>query len=209
MDYMYPVQWPLHFVIFLLYLQLPFLCGLPFLERRASQTAHLVAGMSGKHLFLMDKNDGKPPLLLRMVNDSEDLKFMLVSIYPQHWSVDQIALNSKNLIVTISSNLWLMTCVDQLYVHSKGVWLMQMQIMTVSSFVFKTAFGFWMLCLNISSYLCFLYDLMSTLTCHKDMVGWRTSSIRRQNELPKVRFEFWSYIHSNALLFPLICTCFI
>ncbi|RYR66920.1 hypothetical protein Ahy_A03g013113 isoform C [Arachis hypogaea] len=57
-------------------LQLPFLCGLPFLERRASQTAHLVAGRSGKHLFLMDNDDGKPPLLLRMVDDTDDLKFM-------------------------------------------------------------------------------------------------------------------------------------
>ncbi|KAK7304159.1 hypothetical protein RJT34_15242 [Clitoria ternatea] len=56
--------------------QLPFLCGLPFLERRASQTAHLVAGRSGKHLFLMDNDDGKRPLLLRMVDDSDDLKFM-------------------------------------------------------------------------------------------------------------------------------------
>ncbi|KAH1188314.1 putative lipase [Glycine max] len=46
--------------------QLPFLCGLPFLERRASETAHLVAGRSGKHLFLMDNDDGKRPLLLRM-----------------------------------------------------------------------------------------------------------------------------------------------
>ncbi|CAL0320101.1 unnamed protein product [Lupinus luteus] len=56
--------------------QLPFLCGLPFLERSASQTAHLVAGRSGKHLFLMDNDEGKPPLLLRMVDDSDDLKFM-------------------------------------------------------------------------------------------------------------------------------------
>ncbi|KAK0570419.1 hypothetical protein LWI29_000839 [Acer saccharum] len=44
--------------------QLPLLCGLPFLERRASQTAHLIAGRSGKHLFLTDNDDGKPPLLL-------------------------------------------------------------------------------------------------------------------------------------------------
>ncbi|CAK9329810.1 unnamed protein product [Citrullus colocynthis] len=57
--------------------QFPVLCGLPFLERRASQTAHLVAGRSGKHLFLTDdENDGKPPLLLRMVTDSEDIKFI-------------------------------------------------------------------------------------------------------------------------------------
>ncbi|KAJ4823770.1 hypothetical protein Tsubulata_012086 [Turnera subulata] len=56
--------------------QLPFLCGLPFLERRASQTAHLLVGRTGKHLFLTDKDDGKPPLLLQMVNDSDDLRFI-------------------------------------------------------------------------------------------------------------------------------------
>ncbi|XP_028796010.1 putative lipase YOR059C, partial [Neltuma alba] len=56
--------------------QLPFLCGLPFLERRASQTAHIVAGRSGKHLFLVDNDDGKPPLLLRMAGDSDDVKFI-------------------------------------------------------------------------------------------------------------------------------------
>ncbi|BBG92886.1 alpha/beta-Hydrolases superfamily protein [Prunus dulcis] len=56
--------------------QLPFLCGLPFLERRASQTAHFIVGRSGKHLFLTDDDDGRPPLLLRMVNDSDDLKFI-------------------------------------------------------------------------------------------------------------------------------------
>ncbi|KAJ0031503.1 hypothetical protein Pint_14209 [Pistacia integerrima] len=56
--------------------QLPLLCGLPFLERRASQTAHLVAGRTGKHLFLNDRDNEKPPLLLQMVNDSDDLKFI-------------------------------------------------------------------------------------------------------------------------------------
>lgn len=56
--------------------QLPFLCGLPFLERRVSQTAHLVAGRTGKHLFLNDGDNEKPPLLLQMVKDSDDLKFI-------------------------------------------------------------------------------------------------------------------------------------
>ncbi|CAK7344592.1 unnamed protein product [Dovyalis caffra] len=55
--------------------QLPFLCGLPFLERRASQTAHLIAGRTGKHLFLTDNGNGKP-LLLQMTNDSGGLRFM-------------------------------------------------------------------------------------------------------------------------------------
>lgn len=56
--------------------QLPFLCGLPFLERGASQAAHFIVGRSGKHLFLTDDDGGRPPLLLRMVHDSEDLKFV-------------------------------------------------------------------------------------------------------------------------------------
>ncbi|KAJ9689554.1 hypothetical protein PVL29_014973 [Vitis rotundifolia] len=56
--------------------QLPFLGGLPFLEKRASQTAHLIVGRSGKHLFLTDSDDGRPPLLLQMVNDSDGLKFI-------------------------------------------------------------------------------------------------------------------------------------
>ncbi|GFY80670.1 alpha/beta-Hydrolases superfamily protein [Actinidia rufa] len=56
--------------------QLPFLCGLPFLERSAPQTAHLIVGRSGKHLFLTDNDEGKPPLLVQMVNDSNDVKFM-------------------------------------------------------------------------------------------------------------------------------------
>ncbi|RDX81690.1 hypothetical protein CR513_37590, partial [Mucuna pruriens] len=90
--------------------QLPFLCGLPFLERRASETAHLVAGRSGKHLFLMDNEDGKRPLLLRMVNDYDDLKSALRAF--------------KRRVAYANAN----------------------------------------------------YD---------HMVGWRTSSIRRQHELPK------------------------
>ncbi|XP_022729939.1 uncharacterized protein LOC111285001 isoform X2 [Durio zibethinus] len=92
--------------------QLPLLCGLPFLEERASQTAHLVAGRSGKHLFLTDNDEGKRPLLLRMVDDSDDLKF----------------------------------------------------ISALRAFKRRVAYA------NAN------YDYM---------VGWRTSSIRRQNELPK------------------------
>lgn len=95
--------------------QLPFLCGVPFLERRAPQTAHWIVGRSGKHLFLTDKDDGRPPLLLRMVNDENELKFMS-------------ALRSfKRRVAYANAN----------------------------------------------------YD---------HMVGWRTSSIRRQHELPKPNF---------------------
>ncbi|RRT67653.1 hypothetical protein BHE74_00013048 [Ensete ventricosum] len=93
--------------------QLPFLCGLPFLERRASETAHFIVGRTGKHLFLTDNDDGKPPLLLRMVADCDDIKF-------------RSALRSfKRRVAYANAN----------------------------------------------------FD---------HMVGWRTSSIRRQRELPKV-----------------------
>lgn len=64
--------------------QLPLLCGLPFLEKSASQTAHWIAGRSGKHLFLTDTDGGKLPLLLQMVKDSADLHFMLVFNTQQH-----------------------------------------------------------------------------------------------------------------------------
>ncbi|CAN6455559.1 unnamed protein product [Victoria cruziana] len=56
--------------------QLPFLCGFPFLEKRASQTAHWIVGRTGRHLFLTDNDDELPPLLLRMVGDSGDLNFI-------------------------------------------------------------------------------------------------------------------------------------
>lgn len=55
--------------------QLPILGGVPFLEQRASKTAHLIVGRTGKHLFLTDREDGQPPLLLRMVGDWDDIKF--------------------------------------------------------------------------------------------------------------------------------------
>ncbi|GAA0150711.1 hypothetical protein LIER_09588 [Lithospermum erythrorhizon] len=55
--------------------QVPMFCGLYTLEKVASGTSALL-GRTGKHLFLTDSDDGKPPLLLRMANDTEDLKFI-------------------------------------------------------------------------------------------------------------------------------------
>ncbi|CAN8273890.1 unnamed protein product [Cochlearia groenlandica] len=92
--------------------QFPILCGLPFLERTASQTAHLAAGRTGKHLFLVDNDDGNFPLLIRMATDSDNCKF----------------------------------------------------ISALNAFKRRVAYA------NVN------FDYM---------VGWRTSSIRRPNELPK------------------------
>ena len=60
-------------------LQVPVFCGLYSLERVASRTSWFL-GKTGKHLFLTDNDDGKPPLLLRMASDCENLKFMWVRI---------------------------------------------------------------------------------------------------------------------------------
>ncbi|KAK3159305.1 hypothetical protein QOZ80_2AG0148410 [Eleusine coracana subsp. coracana] len=93
--------------------QLPYLFGIPIMERLAAGTAHFIVGRTGKHLFLTDRDDGKPPLLLLMVEDCDDGKFMSA----------------------------------------------------LRSFKCRVAYA------NIA------YD---------HIVGWRTSSIRRQHELPKL-----------------------
>ncbi|KAL1817664.1 hypothetical protein ACET3Z_020238 [Daucus carota] len=91
--------------------QVPLFCGIQSLEKLASYISWLL-GRTGKHQFLNDTDDGKPPLLLQMTQDCEDLQFIS-------------ALQSFKRCVTYSN-----------------------------------AF----------------YDYV---------VGWRTASIRRQNELPK------------------------
>ncbi|OVA20956.1 protein of unknown function DUF676 [Macleaya cordata] len=91
--------------------QVPVFCGLHFLEKTAKNTSWLL-GRTGKHLFLTDGDNGKPPLLLQMVNDCGDLQFMS-------------ALQSFKRRVTYSN------------------------------------------------------------ACFDHLVGWRASSIRRHNELPK------------------------
>ncbi|KAL6544846.1 hypothetical protein OROMI_023708 [Orobanche minor] len=92
--------------------QLPFLFGVPFLEKLAAPLAPIFTGRTGSQLFLTDGKPNKPPLLLRMASDCEDGKF----------------------------------------ISALGI------------------FGCRVLYANVS------YD---------HMVGWRTSSIRRENELCK------------------------
>ncbi|GLT80090.1 hypothetical protein SLA2020_515490 [Shorea laevis] len=56
--------------------QLPFLFGVPFLEKLAPSLAALFVGRTGRQLFLTDGKPNKPPLLLRMASDCEDGKFL-------------------------------------------------------------------------------------------------------------------------------------
>ncbi|KAM3251683.1 putative lipase [Capsicum annuum] len=56
--------------------QLPFLFGLPILEKLAAPIAPFLAGQTGSQLFLTDGKPNKPPLLLRMASDFDDGKFL-------------------------------------------------------------------------------------------------------------------------------------
>ncbi|KAH7857949.1 hypothetical protein Vadar_018238 [Vaccinium darrowii] len=56
--------------------QLPFLLGLPILEKLAPSIASIFVGRTGSQLFLTDGKPNKPPLLLRMASDCEDGKFI-------------------------------------------------------------------------------------------------------------------------------------
>ncbi|XP_024009032.1 putative lipase ROG1 isoform X2 [Eutrema salsugineum] len=55
--------------------QVPLFSGSHTLERLATHMSWCL-GKTGKHLFLADGDDGKPPLLLRMVSDRRNLKFI-------------------------------------------------------------------------------------------------------------------------------------
>lgn len=45
------------------------------MEKTATRISWFL-GKTGKHLFLTDKDNGKPPLLVQMVYDNQDMKFM-------------------------------------------------------------------------------------------------------------------------------------
>eukprot|EP00250_Pteridium_aquilinum_P012776 c20936_g1_i3 orf=209-1144(+) len=96
--------------------QLPFLCGITFLEKVAVFSAHWFVGRSGKHLFLADNDDSQGPLLQRMASDC-----------------------SKGLFIS-------------------GLQAFQRRVMYAN--------------MNFDH-----------------MVGWRTSTIRRECELPKLRIQ--------------------
>ncbi|KAL2484086.1 Hydrolase-like protein family [Forsythia ovata] len=56
--------------------QLPFLLGVPILEKLAAPIAPFITGRTGSQLFLTDGKPNKPPLLLRMTTDCEDGNFI-------------------------------------------------------------------------------------------------------------------------------------
>ncbi|KAL2524253.1 Hydrolase-like protein family [Abeliophyllum distichum] len=56
--------------------QLPLLLGVPFLEKLAAPLAPIFTGRTGSQLFLTDGKPDRPPLLLQMASDCEDIKFV-------------------------------------------------------------------------------------------------------------------------------------
>lgn len=56
--------------------QLPFLFGVPFLEKLAPPLAPFLVGRTGSQLFLTDGKPNRPPLLLRMASDCDDGYFL-------------------------------------------------------------------------------------------------------------------------------------
>lgn len=59
--------------------QVPFLFGISVLEKAALLVIHWIFRRTGRHLFLTDDDEGKPPLLKRMLEDSSDCRFMYVN----------------------------------------------------------------------------------------------------------------------------------
>ncbi|PHU18069.1 hypothetical protein BC332_13764 [Capsicum chinense] len=56
--------------------QVPFLFGSTALEKAAFHVIHWIFKRTGRHLFLCDNDEGRPPLLKRMVEDDGELHFM-------------------------------------------------------------------------------------------------------------------------------------
>ncbi|GMI82738.1 hypothetical protein like AT1G10040 [Hibiscus trionum] len=113
--------------------QVPLFHGSHVLEKVAARTSWFL-GRTGKHLFL---TDGKSPLLLRMVSDCKDLKFMSALLSFRRRAVYANASFDHILLSSIY------TCT-------------------------------------------FTVDIVN-LTPFLDIVGWSTSSLRRRDELPKIK----------------------
>ncbi|CAA6657652.1 unnamed protein product [Spirodela intermedia] len=69
---------PMNFVTFCntaCRIKIPMLCGVRLLEKTARRSSRIL-GRTGRHLFLDDNDMGRPPLLVQMVKDSDDLHFI-------------------------------------------------------------------------------------------------------------------------------------
>lgn len=56
--------------------QVPFLFGVTAFEKVANCVIHLIFRRTGRHLFMNDDDEGKPPLLKRLLEDNEEGCFL-------------------------------------------------------------------------------------------------------------------------------------
>lgn len=156
--------------------QLPLLFGLRILEYLAPSVAPYLVGRTGYQLFLTDGKPNEPPLLLQMSSDCDDLKFMWEkkNHYHHHFAV-----------MFIHNSFF--------YDHHRS---------SLASFQSRFLYAN----MSYDRILPFIYNficyssipkskiLLRVWTCKfslgfLDMVGWRTSSIRRKNEVVKVNIK--------------------
>ncbi|KAL3615125.1 hypothetical protein CASFOL_040786 [Castilleja foliolosa] len=124
--------------------QLPFLLGVPFLEKLAAPLAPIFTGRTGSQLFLTDGKPNKPPMLLRMASDCEDGKF-ISALGVFKCRVLYANVSYDRILILMKTESWL-------------ILLRRMKTLATSATIL-TLWGY--------------------------MVGWRTSSIRREVELCK------------------------
>ena len=55
---------------------MPFLFGVTAFEKAANFVIHLIFRRTGRHLFLNDNDEGRPPLIRRMLEDEDENYFM-------------------------------------------------------------------------------------------------------------------------------------
>lgn len=111
--------------------QVPFLFGVTAFEKLASVVIHWIFRRTGRHLFLTDDDEGKPPLLKRMIEDYDGYYFMYVCFY--------LMLNSFYIWNLFPSNDSVMFCAGLHCALSNDGLYIQMWAMTVS-FRFTTCF---------------------------------------------------------------------
>ncbi len=142
-------------------LQLPFLLGVPVLEKIAAPIAPFVVGQTGKQLFLTDGKPSDPPLLLRMASDCQEGPFMYVCslllrpllssvcvllFIQDSLSLSLLSVGYENFVALDINHLvlgllniefpicvWSPDMADLHFVLSSQEWCMQMSAMTVSS----------------------------------------------------------------------------
>lgn len=173
-------------------MQVPFLFGVPAFEKAANWVIHLIFRRTGRHLFLNDDDEGKPPLLKRMIKDYGDCYFMYalaplflcgyLEWYQVSW--DAPISQSEYVINRMTTKLFMQVCVAYIQtsggIFKCGLW--PYPVFTVH--VALVDLYFWRFLLNLP----LLFPIMNH---YKDIVGWRTSSIRRNSDLPKVMLSAW------------------